>query len=307
MLTPLETALIAAMLIVLMFGMGASLTLERFRDVLRRPRAFAIGTCSQFVVMPLLAYGLARGLALPDEAALGLVVMGMCPGGTTSNLYAHLARADVALSIAMTAASKLLGVVAMPICLYLYARPFTDSDLPMPYGEVVKTLVVLLVPVAIAMGLRKRFGERFAARAERVGSIAGVLVLVALVTLSLVRNAHLFATISGRMYLAAFALGAAGIAFGATVSRLCGLSRAEQRTVAFETGVQNSPLCFALLVTAFPGPSQLELLKLPLLYALFVLVTASGVTLLYRRADRGRALVLGARGVDAPVAEEARQ
>jgi bile acid transporter len=285
MLTPIETALIAVLLIVLMFGMGASLTLTQFRAVLRRPRAFAIGTLSQFVLMPALAYGLSRGLSLPNEAALGLVVMGMCPGGTTSNLFAHLARADVALSIAMTAASKVIGVVAMPLCMYLYARPFTDSELPMPYGEVVKTLVVLLVPVALAMGLRRRFGLGFAARAERVGSLAGVVVLVALVGISVARNAHLFATISAAMYTAAFLLGACGMAFGATVSRLAGLTRAEQRTVAFETGVQNSPLCFALLVTAFPGENQLEMLKLPLLYALTVLVSAGLVTLLYRSLD----------------------
>jgi BASS family bile acid:Na+ symporter len=293
MLTPLETGLIAVLLIVLMFGMGATLTLARFREVLARPRAFIIGTLSQFVVMPLFAYGLARGLALPDEAALGLVVMGMCPGGTTSNLFAHLAKADVALSIAMTAGSKVLGIVAMPVCLYLYARPFTATDLPMPYVEVVKTLVVLLVPVAVAMGLRKRFGEGFSARAERVGSLAGLLVLVSLVAISLLRNGHLFATVTPAMYLAAFSLGAAGMAFGALLSRAAGLSVAEQRTVAFETGVQNSPLCFALLVTAFSGESQLGLLKLPLLYALFVLISASIVTGLYRLGDARRVRVEG--------------
>lgn len=289
MLSPVETALIAVLLIVLMFGMGATLTVERFRTVLRRPRAFLIGTASQFGFMPLVAYLLARGLALPDLAALGLVIMGMCPGGTTSNLFAHLARADVALSIAMTAASKLLGVVLMPICLALYARPFTSASMPIPYGDIVKTLVVLLVPVAIGMALRKRYGETFAKRAERAGSLAGLVVLVTLVALSVARNADLFATISPAMYTAAIALGATGMAFGAVVSRLAGLTRPEQRTVAFETGVQNSPLCFALLVTAFPSEEQLSLLALPLLYALFVLIEASLVTVAYRARDARRA------------------
>lgn len=291
MLSPLETALIAVLLVVLMFGMGTTLTVERFRDVLRRPRAFLIGTASQFGFMPLVAYLLARGLDLPDSAALGLVIMGMCPGGTTSNLFAHLARADVALSIAMTAASKVLGVVLMPICLALYARPFTSAEMPIPYADIVKTLVVLLVPVAIGMGLRKRFGEGFARRAERVGSLAGLSVLILLVAVSVTRNAALFATISPAMYAAAIGLGATGMSFGAIVSRLSGLTRAEQRTVAFETGVQNSPLCFALLVTAFPSDDQLKLLGLPLLYALFVLIEATVVTILYRSADGRRAAV----------------
>jgi bile acid transporter len=285
MLTPLETALIALLLVVLMFGMGATLTVGRFREVLAQPKAFLIGTASQFGVMPVLAFALAKGLELPDEAALGLVVMGSCPGGTTSNLFAHLSRADVALSISMTAASKLLGVVMMPLCLYLYARPFSGAEMPIPYADIVKTLVVLLVPVGLAMYLRTRWGERFARGAEKVGSISGLTLLVAIAGITTLRNAHLFATISAPMYLAAITLGAAGMLFGALVSRAFGLPRAARRTVSFETGVQNSPLCFAILALAFPSQGELSLLRLPLLYSLFVLMEASLATTVYRVLD----------------------
>jgi len=85
MLGPLETALIGLLLVTLMFGMGATLTAERFREVIAHPRAVLIGLASQFGWMPLLAYLLAKTFALPNEAALGLVIMGTCPGGTTSN------------------------------------------------------------------------------------------------------------------------------------------------------------------------------------------------------------------------------
>jgi bile acid transporter len=285
MLTPLETSLIALMLVVLMFGMGTTLTWASFREVARKPRAFLIGTASQFGWMPLLAYLLAKLLELPPEAALGLIVMGACPGGTTSNLYAHLARADVALSIAMTAASKVIGIVMMPVCLLVYGSQFTSTNLPLPYGEIVKTLVVLLLPVFVGMALRRRYGERFGARAERLGSISGMALLAALIGISLVRNRGVFATITPAMYVAAFALGALGMSLGGLVARAAGLPRAQRRTVAFETGVQNSPLCFAILVTAFPGEAQLGMLKLPMLYALFVLVEASLVTLAYRLLD----------------------
>lgn len=291
MLTPLETGLIALLLVVLMFGMGATLTADSFRAVARRPKAFLIGTASQFGWMPLLAYALASVLSLPPEAAIGLIVMGTCPGGTTSNLFAHLARADIALSVSMTAASKVLGIVFMPLCLYLYARPFTSADLPIPYGDIVKTLIVLLAPVALAMALRRRFGERFAVTAERLGSLAGIVVLVALVVVSLVRNASLFSTISPAMYAAALLLGFLGMVLGDLAARVARLPVPQRRTVSFETGIQNSPLCFAILVTAFPGVEQLELLKLPLLYALFILIEASLVTVAYRALDaraRGR-------------------
>ncbi len=285
MLTPTETSLIALMLVLLMFGMGATLTWQRFRDLAKQPRAFLIGTASQFGWMPLIAFVLATVLELPAEAAIGLIVMGTCPGGTTSNLFAHLARADVALSISMTAASKVLGIVMMPICLYFYARPFTGAAFPIPYGDIVKTLVVLLLPVAIAMALRRRFGERFARTAERIGSLAGVATLLALLVISLIRNAGIFKTLDAKTILAAALLGAAGMLLGSLVARLCGLPVAQRRTVAFETGIQNSPLCFAILLTAFPGQSQLDLLKLPMLYALFILIEASVVTAFYRARD----------------------
>lgn len=268
-----------------MFGMGATLTWQRFRELAQHPRAFLIGTASQFGWMPLLAFVLAKTLKLPSIAALGLIVMGTCPGGTTSNLFAHLARADVALSISMTAASKVLGIVLMPLCLYVYARPFTSTELSIPYGDIVKTLVVLLVPVAIAMLLRRRFGERFATVAEKVGSMAGLGVLVTLVAVSVIRNADVFETLTAPMILAAALLGSVGMLLGSTVARLSGLAAPQRRTVSFETGIQNSPLCFAILVTAFPSDNQLELLKLPLLYALIVLIEAAIVTIVYRVSD----------------------
>lgn len=285
MLTRVETSLIGLLLLVLMFGMGATLTPKHFREVAQQPRAFLIGIASQFGFMPLLAFALARAFELPQAAAIGLVVMGTCPGGATSNLFAHLARADVALSISMTAASKLLGVILMPACLYLYARPFTNAELPIPYGEIVKTLTVLLLPVALAMILRARFGERFGQRAERIGGLCGLVMLVALVGISVVRNAASFKQVQPNMYAAAILLGSAGMLFGQLVSRVFGLAAAQRRTVSFETGIQNSPLCFALLVTAFPRMSQLELLELPLLYALFVLIEASVLTVFYRAGD----------------------
>lgn len=286
MLSPFETTLIALLLVVLMFGMGATLTPDRFRDVARRPKAFLIGTASQFGWMPLLAFGLAHALSLPAEAAIGLIVMGTCPGGTTSNLFAHLARADVALSVSMTAASKVFGIVLMPLCLFLYARPFTSAHLAIPYGDIVKTLVVLLVPVAIGMALRRRYGERFAAVAEKIGSMAGIAVLVTLVFVSVVRNANTFMTeLSPAMFIAAIALGGLGLVLGDLAARAARLPTPQRRTVSFETGIQNSPLCFAILILAFPEVEQFQLLALPMMYAFFILIEATAVTIAYRVLD----------------------
>jgi BASS family bile acid:Na+ symporter len=282
-LSPLETALIAILLIVLMFGMGATLTPQRFREVVAQPKAVLIGLASQFGWMPLLAFLLAKAFELPVPAALGLVIMGTCPGGTTSNMFAYYARADVALSVSMTAASKLVAVVMMPVCLWLYARPFSSATVVIPYADVIKTLLLLLVPVALGMWLRQRRGEAFAQRAEKAGSLAGLLVLILLVGTSVTRNAKLFATITPAMYAAAILLGVGGMLLGDLVARGFRLATPQRRAVSLETGIQNSPLAFAIIATSFDGALEAEMLKLPLLYALFVLAEASLITALYRR------------------------
>jgi solute carrier family 10 (sodium/bile acid cotransporter), member 2 len=285
MLSPLETALIALLLAILMFGMGATLTPERFREVAARPRAVLIGLASQFGWMPLAAFLLAKLFELPTEAALGLIIMGTCPGGTTSNMFAYYARADVALSVSMTAASKVVGVLLMPLCLLVYARPFSAADVTIPYGDIVKTLLLLLLPVALGMWLRKRRGEQFARRAEKTGSLAGMLVLIMLVATALLRNAGLFATITPAMYAASILLGVLGMVLGDLAARVAGLAKPQRRAVSLETGIQNSPLAFAIIAVSFRGELQTEMLKLPMLYALFVLIEASLVTLWYRSRD----------------------
>jgi bile acid:Na+ symporter, BASS family len=115
--------------------------------------------------------------------------------------------------------------------------------------------------------------------------LAGLAVLATLVAVSVVRNADVFKTLTADMILAAALLGSVGMLLGSLVARLSGLPVAQRRTVSFETGIQNSPLCFAILVTAFPSDNQLELLKLPLLYALIVLIEAAVVTIFYRVSD----------------------
>jgi bile acid transporter len=285
MLDGFERALLIALFVLLMFGMGARLSAADFRVVAARPRAFAIGTLSQFGWMPLCAFGLAKLLRLPPPAAIGLVVLGACPAGATSNLFAQLARADVALSISMTASSKLLGVVMMPLCLYLYARPFTSVAFEIPYLEVVKTLLALCTPVLIGMYLRHRLGERFACVAAKLGSVCGTAALLLLIVVGLVRHGARFLAISPSMYVAAVVFGALGMSLGALAAWLSGLPTPQLRTVSFETGVPNPPLCLAILLGSFGARAELDMIALPLLCQLFTLVEASLLVMLFRLHD----------------------
>ena len=120
MLSGFEKALLAILLITLMMGMGTTLDRSSVRSIAKSPKGIVIGVASQFGWMPLVAFGLAKALSLPNELALGLVLIGCTPGGTTSNLFAYFSKANVALSIGMTAVSTAVAVVAMPAVLWLY-------------------------------------------------------------------------------------------------------------------------------------------------------------------------------------------
>lgn len=285
MLTQLQTILLAALLVVLMAGMGASLTLEDFREVLRRPRGPLIGLLSQYGWMPLIAFGLCKALGLPDDLAISLIVVGCTPGGTTSNLFTYFAGADVALSVSMTALSTIAAVVLMPLTLYIYASGYASAGLKIPYGNITTTLAVMLVPLAIGMVVRAR--RPGAARVvEQIGGVAGLGVLGLLIGTGLYNNMDVLKATTGTMYAAALGLGVLGFGFGWLGARVAGLSSAQRRAVAFETGIQNSPLALGILIASFPGEQQARMLWLPLLYALLVLISASVLTLGFRLTRR---------------------
>ncbi len=285
MLGPLEKSLLAILLLVLMFGMGAGLTLDNFRAVARRPFAPLLGLASQFGWMPLIAFTLARALALPDDMAVSLLVIGCVPGGTTSNLFTMYARSDVALSVSMTALSTIAAVVMMPLVLGLYGPALTSTSFEIPHEGIVSTLAIMLVPLAAGMGTRARWPARAKAM-ESIGSLAGIAVLGLLIVTGVLGNAELVGQTTLPMFAASAGVGLSGFALGYLGAATAGLPVAQRRAIAFETGIQNIPLALGIIVATFPASMHERMLWLPLLYALLVLVSASALTWYWRHRQR---------------------
>ena len=143
-----------------MFGMGLSLRGRDFALVLRRPRDVAVGVAAQYVCMPLAAWAIAKGLGLPDEIALGVVLVGACPGGTASNVIAYLAKGDVALSVTMTTCSTLLAPLATPAIVLLLAGRTVDVDALAMFLSIVKIVIAPVVAGVAANELLPRFAAR---------------------------------------------------------------------------------------------------------------------------------------------------
>ena len=281
MLSELETKLLGVMMMVIMLGMGASLTFKDFALALRKPAGIGIGLVTTYVLTPLVGVTLATLLQLPPAYAVGLILMACLPGGTTSNIFNYFSKGVLSLSILMTVVSTLFAVLLVPLTLGLLTANI-EGEWRVPPGNVAQVLFVLLVPTVIGMLLRK-WNANVGAVIEMLGGLLGVVVIVFLVATWVPRNHQLLATTPWQVYAGAIGLGLCGFLVGYAFARLVRQDGRRARTIALETGIQNGPLGVLIVLLTFTGTQQQEVLLIPVLYSLFIVLTSAAVTVWFRR------------------------
>jgi solute carrier family 10 (sodium/bile acid cotransporter), member 2 len=282
-LTETETKLLGIMMMVIMLGMGASLTFKDFRIAFRKPQGILVGLVCQYGIMPFLGYLLAVLLGLPPALAIGLILMGCMPGGTTSNIFTYFSKGVLALSIMMTICSTLVAVAMVPVLLDFYSQlKGLPSEYTVPAGNVAQVLVVLIVPTLIGIALRK-WNPNVGATVELLGGALGVFVILFLILTWVPRNYMLLATTPASVYLASIGLGLIGMLLGYGLSRLLRQDERRSRTIALETGIQNGPLAVLIVLLTFKGDMQQQVLLIPVLYSLFIVLVSSAVTIWFRK------------------------
>lgn len=285
MLSELETRLLGVMMMVIMLGMGASLTFKDFRIAFKKPKGILIGLVCQYGIMPFLAYTLAVLLGLTPALAIGLILMGCMPGGTTSNIFTYFSKGTLALSIMMTICSTLVAVAVVPLLLEFYtALKGLPAEFTVPAGNVAQVLVVLVVPTLIGIALRK-WNPNVGATIELIGGLLGIFVILFLIVTWVPRNHMLLATTAWDVYVVAIGLGLVGMALGFGLARLLKQDPVRSRTIALETGIQNGPLAVLIVLLTFEGELQQQVLLIPVLYSLFIVLTSTAVTLWFRHVS----------------------
>jgi BASS family bile acid:Na+ symporter len=235
---------------VIMFGMGMTLSLADFRRVATRPAAVGAGVGAQFVVMPLLAFGIARLLSLPPELAAGFVLLGASPGGTASNVITYLARGDVALSVTLTATSTVLSPLLTPLLTLWLAGQW----LAVPVGALFLSIFqIVLVPVVLGVVARRHLSS-VVDRSVEVMPLLSVTAIVAIVGAIVGRNAEQILSIGPLILLGVIAHNGLGLLLGFGVGSTLRLGSAQRRTLSVEVGMQNSGLAVALAAAHF-GPA----------------------------------------------------
>lgn len=232
---------------VVMFGMGLTLNLKDFKIVFGRPKDVIIGCMAQFTVMPLLAWMLSRLFALDEALALGVVLVGCCPGGTASNVITYLAKGDLALSVGMTGVSTLLAPFLTPLLTWALAGKSVNVDV---VGMLLSILWVVIVPIIVGL-IVKWLWPKFTEQATDYLPAFSSIAIATIVAIVIAANASKLLA-GGMIIIVVVALhNICGLALGYLIGRLLQLTEAKKRAISIEVGMQNSGLASSLATIHF--------------------------------------------------------
>lgn len=242
----------------IMFGVAINLTPEDFLRVLRSPRSAIAGVLSQFILLPFLTFLLIWVIRPLPSLALGMMLVAACPGGNISNFMSSMAKGNTALSVSLTAISSFLAVVMTPINLTLWASLYEPTSLilkevSLDFWELFRTITMLLiVPIILGMLLRK-YRSKFADALHPVMHYTSILIFTVIVLMAFSANLDLFLEYIHYVVFLVLLHNAIALTSGYQVARIFRLPDADKRSLAIETGIQNSGLGLLLIFAFFDG------------------------------------------------------
>lgn len=230
-----------------MFGMGLTIKMGDFQVVFSRPKEILIGCLAQYTVMPFLAWILAVVLKLPEDLALGVILVGCCPGGTASNVITYIAGGDVALSVGMTIVSTLVAPLATPSLVYVLAGAWVEVSFIAMVLSVVK---VILVPVLLGILIRSILGKQIQKISELLPLISVVSIVMIISGIVAVNADKIISC--GMLVLGVVILhNLCGMGIGLVAAKLLKVPYDKVTAIAIEVGMQNSGLAVSLATVNF--------------------------------------------------------
>ena len=238
---------ISLLLGIIMFGMGLTLSLDDFKGIVKAPKSVFIGVLAQYTIMPLLAFGLANLFQLPPEVAVGVILVGCCPGGTASNVMTFLAKGNTALSVTITAVSTILAPVLTPTLTLLFASKW----LPVSAGDMFLSIVqIVLIPIVLGVVVRLLF-QKQVDKSVKVLPLVSVVGIVAVASAVVAVNKESIATTGLLIFSVVILHNVLGLLVGYLLAKVLRLDFQSQKAISIEVGMQNSGLGSALALAHF--------------------------------------------------------
>lgn len=232
---------------IIMFGMGMTLELGDFKNILSDPKTILLGSFLQFTLMPLIAFGLAYIFQLPPELAVGVILVGTCPGGTASNVMTYLAKGDVAYSVSITTLSTFLAPIMTPLLTSWLAGKWIPVSAGAMFISIVK---IVLIPIVLGLVIKSVFGSKIKAIIQLLPAVS-VISIVLIVGGVVGANSAKIATTGAAVFLIVILHNVLGIISGYFVGSKMSFKEAKKRALSIEIGMQNSGLAVSLAVAHF--------------------------------------------------------
>jgi len=234
-----------------MFGVALNMDFKKFKDVFRNIKPFLFGVGSQFILLPLFTFILVKIINPTPSVALGMILVAACPGGNVSNFFSYLSKANLNLSVSMTAFSTTVCVIMLPFNFWLYSSLyFSSMDVPyitISFLDVLQTVVLLLgLPVVLGIIVGKRF-PKFVQKTKKPISYISIVVFIAFVVLAFKNNFDYFLKYIHLIFLIVLIHNTLAFVLGFSAAKLGRLKDADVRAITIETGIQNSGLGLILI------------------------------------------------------------
>ena len=248
----IQTGWVNYLLMTVMFGMGLTMKTSDFTVVFSRPKDVIIGCVSQFLIMPLLAFLLGKLFGLDDELMVGVILVGTCPGGTSSNVITYLSDGDVALSVGMTSVNTLLAPFLTPALTYLFLKTSVNVDVLAMFLSIIK---VVIVPIGLGIIINRFFGK-FTQKAKDILPSVSVIAICLIVAAVVSHNSAKILSTGAVIFAVVILHNILGYLCGYGIGKLFKMDIARKKAVAVEIGMQNSGLATTLAGSAFPDMSM---------------------------------------------------
>jgi BASS family bile acid:Na+ symporter len=264
---------------VVMFGMGLTLNLKDFKIVFSRPKDVIIGCLAQFTVMPLLAWLLTRLFSLDEALALGVVLVGCCPGGTASNVITYLAKGDLALSVGMTGVSTLLAPFLTPLLTWALAGKSINVDMVSMFLSILWVVILPIVVGLIVKGMWPQFTDKATDYLPAFSSVAIAFIVAIVISATADR------LLAGGLLIVVVVMlhNICGFGIGYLTGRLLGLQEAKKRAISIEVGMQNSGLASSLATIHF---AAYPLAAIPgAIFSVWHNISGAAIAYIYRKKN----------------------
>ena len=277
-------------------GLGSTTTVEDFKHAIKKPEAVGIGFLSQYLFMPICAFIFAKMFQLETNLAVGLILVGASPGGTTSNLFTYWSMGDVALSITMSFLSTVAAFAMMPLLIFVLITNAYEADVKIAWLNIFLTLLLLLIPCALGLIIRhyntetRMYGKFIWEWIADAMSVFGVLFLLLALVVGIYENKErLFEAAPWSIWVISIIFQPLGCAFGYFVARKgANLTNKDSRTICLETGVQNFTLTMAVITLSFNDDStRSDVLIFPITYGFCYIVNSVLIVLFLRNYVAG--------------------